>query len=442
MDYAVDSTQGIVEALKAEDSSLISLSQDITLEETLSITHSVDIDLNGYKLWITEPEAITVSKGKVTFKNGTIISEEDDPIVAIKEGTTVTLGADLKINATKCAVYVKNKAKVIVDGAEITSLGDHAAVFVEGSGTAKENTTLDIRSGEIVAEKQTAVSVKRGGILLVKGGKIESKTNECNKNKTASIYLNDTRTQMRMSGGEAYSEFTSAIVVMGGAYALINGGLVSSRSRKETTISIQGANTSLVMSGGKVFSEASDGILIGGIDKDEVNSLAIKGGVVSVAAAQNCVSIVAGEGKPAVSITGGRFHGKLDLHFIEDGYAGEMDDLGYIEVKDVDDIESPIEPLPDDRPCPPPHPGQDRPGGHLPPDPNPVNKTYMLKRPTPVYGSPSRRFVICHITGAVKVVSEGYVDESTGEQYFFIEFVLAGVGGRGVGYILASSILQ
>lgn len=437
MDYTVDDQKSLLEALASDDCSKIILSQDVELEDKLSITSNVEFDLNGYKLWIGSAEGVTVSKGKVSFYNGTIVSPEDDPIVSENSGTVVTLGADLKFNATKCAVYVKNKGKVVIDGAEIESLGDHAAVFVEGSGTAKENSTLVMKSGEIIATQQIAVSVKSRGIFVFKGGRLESKVDAKNKDKTSTVYLNGAGTRMEMTDGEIYSEFTSALSVIEGASIELSGGLISTQSTTEPVVFVQGSKSSFEMTGGKLSSESTDGILIGGLERDQFNTLSITGGVIAVPIKNKCIATVAGEGQSVIQITGGRFHGDLDNKFVAVGYVMEKDELGYWVVKNAEDID----PVPDYPPEPGPQPGPE-PGPSPGPTPYPpiVNKLGLLDRSTPVYGSPSNRFVICHVVGSVWVLSDGYVDNETGDRYSYVSYVLAGVGGRGTGYILSSLI--
>lgn len=430
MVHEVDTQTSFLAALSEEECSEIMLSSDVELEDKLVIKKDLQIDLNGYKLWAAVAEGITVSKGHVIFKNGTIIGPEDDPIVAEGMGTVVTLGSDLKVNATKCALYVKSRAKIIIEGADIQSLGDHAAVFVEGSGLAKDNTCLELRDGQIVATKQIAVSVKKGGIFLLSGGYLESKVDARNVDETSTIYLHGARTKMDMFGGEVKSEFTSALSVVDGAQAYIRGGLISSGTRTETTVSVQGQNSCLSMSNGKISGVDSDGILVGGLDKDQVNAVVVSGGVISVRSSRKVITEVAGEGQPAISITGGRFHGQLKLSYIEAGYTGQKDSLDYIDVIRDQDIPQ----LPDG-PFDP-----DSSGGYMNPDPTISNKSVVVSRPVPVYGSPSRRFVICHIVGSVRIITTNHIDNTTGENYSFVEYVLAGVGRKATGYVLTSMI--
>ena len=420
MIHEVGTHASFISALSDVECSQILLSADIELSDKISIKQDLQIDLNGHRLCTSVIEGITVSKGNVLFVNGTVIGSESDPIVAEGVGTVVTLGAGLSVNAAKCALYARGRAKIVIDGADIESLGEHAAVFVEGSGLAKDNTCLELKEGQIVATKQIAVSVKKGGIFIMSGGRVESKVDAANPDKTSTVYLHGARTKMELLGGEIESVFTSALSIVDGPQAYIKGGLMSSSTRTEAAIFVQGPNSCLSMSNGEISSANSDGVLVGGLDKDQVNAVVVSGGVIAVPNSRKPIVEVAGAGHPAVSITGGRFHGDLNFSYIEDGYVGRKDSLGYIDVISIEDASQ----LPDD----------------IEPAPIVPNKSVMLSKPIPVYGSPSRRFVICHIIGCVRIITTDHVDNQTGDNYSFVEYVLAGVGLRATGYVLTSMI--
>lgn len=433
MEYRVDSLKDFLDALKSEDCSKIVLDGDISLVDKITIEKALEIDFNGMAIACDVFEGINITKGRVTLTNGTLMSSEDDPLVVSGAGATLVLGTGLKVNASKCAIYVKNKGKCIIDGAEIESLGNHAAIFVEGSGQAKENSTLEMRDGLVVSTKQIAVSVKKGGIFLMKGGRLESKVDAENPDKTSTVYLNGARTRMEMTGGEVYADNTAALSIIENATAILSGGIIQSDGKGEPVLSIQGNGSTLIMNGGKIRGDNTDGILIGGIIDDELNYITITDGVIAVANSKNCISTVSGEATPEIKIAGGRFHGRLNKEFIAPGYSITKDNLGYWVVEENIQPGPPIDSDDDDE--------DDKPTPQPPtPEPMYLRVSATIDKPTPVYGSPAKKFIICHLVGAVTVLSTDHINNASGENFSLIEYVLAGFGGRSTGYVVTSAL--
>lgn len=418
MNYNVSTQTQFLQAVTAEDSSTIIFDKDITLAERAEIAHDMTIDLQQHVLSVSTVEGIRAVKGKLTILNGTIVSSEDDPITAENSGTCITLGQGLIVNASKCALYVRKRAKMICAGADIEALGSHAAVFVEGQGTAKENTTFDLRSGQIVSQNQIAVSVKSCGVFLMKGGHVESRVREENPDKTSSVYLYGPRTRMEMSGGEIVSEHTSAISIFEGATCTITKGTVASHAVAEPVIHVCGSNSCLHIVEGQ-FTGDSDIIIISDLDADQSTHVCISGGTFWTKLRSWIILCKLQDGEPEISITRGRFHGQISAAFIAEGYAIQTESDGWRSVLPEDEISS-------------------DPGSRPDPDPDPqVNFTrcVVLSKPTPVYGSPSRRFLIHHVVGCVTILSVGHVDPVTHDQFCCVQFVLSGSGTRSTGYI-------
>lgn len=418
MNYNVSTQTQFLQAVTAEDSSTIIFDKDITLAERAEIAHDMTIDLQQHVLSVSVVEGIRAVKGKITILNGTIVSSEDDPITAENSGTCIILGQGLIVNASKCALYVRKRAKMICAGADIEALGSHAAVFVEGQGTAKENTTFDLRSGQIVAQSQIAVSVKSCGVFLMKDGHVESRVGEENPDKTSSVYLYGPKTRMEMSRGEIVSEHTAAISTFEGANCTIAGGVVISHASHEPVIHVHGdtSGSTLQIAGGSFTGEHTI-ISINGISVEPCNYVYISDGVFFTDLNEPIISCEAAEGAAEIAVVGGRFHGQLLDEFIAEGFARQKDADGWYQVVDEADVQPEPEPEPE-------------------PEPDPeFADSMVLKRVTPVYGSPSRRFLIHHVVGCVRILSIGHIDSETQDKYCYVQFVLSGSGTRGTGYI-------
>ena len=436
MEYIVNNMQALIDALAQSDCTKIKFSDNISADSPLNISKDVEIDLSGYALQIDTLEGLTISGGQSTIKNGRIISNEDDPIAVAGLMTALTLGPALTITTQECALYVKQRGKVVIDGAEIKSNGDDAAVFIEGYGVAKNNSYLEMRSGTISSYNQTAVSVAKRGKFTLIDGRVECKIDDFNVSKSASVYGTGGGTIIEILGGEIYSPGVAALGGAENATILITGGRLSTDSEHEPVIKLSGTGITYVQSGGVVASHATSGIHIHMIEDAKID-IKIHGGEISVPVSKLCIDSNV-DLADSIVIDGGKFHGGLDTSYISPDCKYIIDEDGYLVIIVPDDE-------PDDNESndtPEEESGTDNePDTELEPEPEIKEVAYggVIARPTYVYGTPCKSFLVTQIVGAVKVVSEGHKD-SLGNTYSCIKYKLPGNGKQCIGYVLSSAI--
>ena len=167
----------------AADGATITLTNDISITEKLSIDKSLTLDLNGKT--ISAASDIWAKSGTVTIKNGTVEAAGDafivgdylggkekatgDASLVIGEGVTVRVTGD----GCNC-VYVRSsdhEATVTTSG-ELIATGKDAAA-IQGNGISKGNVT--VLGGKVVCENGTAIYHPQEGTLTISGGEVTGK---------------------------------------------------------------------------------------------------------------------------------------------------------------------------------------------------------------------------------------------------------------------------
>lgn len=450
MTYFANKQSDIAQNLLLNDVKVIELTSDVTVEDPIEISKNVKLDLKGHTLAIPIHEGMSITSGEVSIENGTIITASSDPISVINYETSLTLGDNLKVNSSQCAVHIKRRGRVINDGADIASTGEYSAIFVEGFGSAKDNSTLIVKSGNIVSKDHVAISATKGGTVKVLGGYIETQCNpEDRKDSHSAIHVSGARSSLIVEGGDVYSEHTSAVSIAEGAKFLLTGGTVVSDSKDHPSVNLYDDGTSFEMTGGSVKSLGCDGIFCESIETYHSLSVTIHDGLVEVPSNKKLVTYDIRSQEPSVNIFGGLFHGKMNPSHIPEGYAAEILDNGYIKVGvrpegDSDDNQNTSG-------------SEDSNSGKQEQDTNSseddennddednesdlleAGQSIQLVALTPVYGSTSNKYHIYDLVGSATILK---VEENsvTNEKYYKIQFIRPGHGGKSVGFILASSI--
>lgn len=199
-----------------------------------------------------------------------------------------------------------------------------------------------------------------------------------------------------------------------------------------------------------------------------------------VAKANSSLTLVSGSIKSvsgyAVSVTNGSFtmtggcvetSADLDAIYTEGSRAkvnldgGQVKDHKSVEIEVAESVEEPSaesEPVevgikPEPKPEPQPEPKKPEPKPELkkpepkkpepkpePKKPEPKNPQSGVVKSATVYGSPSSKSPRGTISGPVKIISTNHIDPRTQTEYVYVSYIVAGIGGRGVGYIKASAL--
>ena len=462
MTYYASKTSDISQNLLLEDVEVICLTSDVSIEDPIEISKDVTLDLGGYVLSILIHDGVSITSGTVLFKNGTIVTAVSDPISVSNYETVLTLGENLKVNSSQCSLHIKRRGKLVVDGSDVMSTGEYAAIFVEGFGSAKDNSTLDVISGNIVSKEHVAVSATKGGTVRVSGGFIETQCNpEDRRFSHSSIHVSGARSNLIIEGGDVYSEHTSAVSVAEGSTYLHHGGTVQSDSTNYPAVNLYNDGTSLEMDGGQIKSLGCDGIFCEDISTYHSLKVIIKDGLVEVPSKKSVVVKDIRSEEPLVEIYKGVFHGILNPEYIPEGYSAVLLDNGYIQVdvsSDEPDGSIDDHTPTDDRP---PIVDNDDPEIITPvvpnTDPDPDSDTPELDdkesdedfydagmsikivRSVPVYGSTSTKHHIYDLVGCATILKLEH-NNMTNEDYYKIQFIRPGHGGKSIGFILTTSI--
>ena len=180
----------LAEAVSAASTgNTITLLSDAELTATLSIANKqIILDLGGNTLGAASgfDTAVKVQRGTLTVKNGSInVPNTAFEIAANKNNelstmtSTVTLESDVTVTSeTDCCVYLYGKtAKLVVDGAKLTSNGVYATI--QGQGTTKYygNTVIEIKNGaEIISSKSSAMYIPQKGTVSVSDSTVQGAT--------------------------------------------------------------------------------------------------------------------------------------------------------------------------------------------------------------------------------------------------------------------------
>ena len=258
---------------KLEAGEEVSLEDDITISEDLSITISsaVELDLNGYTITVDErdSEVFTISsEGQFTVSD----SESEGKITGSNEhlflvnGTLKLTGGSLEDN-TAAPVKVNAGGKFEMSGG---SVSDNENAAGNGAGVYSKGGTITISGGELAGNK-----AKNGGAvfceetdLTVSGGQI--KGNEATEGSGGGIYAKNSKVKFSNGtiGGVNHSDlvnFDKSQINEGNYAAKYAGGLYLTGSTLDMTGGTVAGNVSIEHEGGGItFGGGSYGSITGG----------------------------------------------------------------------------------------------------------------------------------------------------------------------------------
>lgn len=173
---AVENAAGLAAALEDEDIELVTLTDDITIDDALSIPSDREIDLNGKTLKCdTDGKTIfQIKEGNVSFSNGTIELNNTfaggnyaDIVVGVDNSQNsdksdeVTSRATATFNNVKFSgsIYVSYGSTVEISGSEITSELYGICTNANASKNSTEQVTIKITDTKLVGETPVFINV-------------------------------------------------------------------------------------------------------------------------------------------------------------------------------------------------------------------------------------------------------------------------------------------
>ena len=179
----------------AEESSTITLLDDVTLTQSTDVKESIILDLNGYTVTgrdnayslriygsgvsVTIEDGSGTGKGKITSgrdDNGGIVQVADAAALTLESGTIEATGAN-----GGCPVLVMGKGAISSDNEGATfnmtggTLKANGYFALAGNGTW-DGTTINISGGTIKSAKSAGIYHPQDGTLTLKGGTISGTT--------------------------------------------------------------------------------------------------------------------------------------------------------------------------------------------------------------------------------------------------------------------------
>ena len=193
------------------------LYKDVTLNDPLTISKSVTLDLDGKTL--TLGAVLTQNAGEVEIKNGTLTASVIDAIQPTGNSTKLTMGEGLTYTATSGAnFYVQDGAELVIDGAEITTEGVYVPVY--GESGAK----ITMTSGSVFSKVTSAIGVNTGTIAIT-GGTV---TTDQATGTYATVYAIGSTSSVAISGDAEINGSYEGVQLTGGATGTISGGTIDS----------------------------------------------------------------------------------------------------------------------------------------------------------------------------------------------------------------------
>ena len=149
------------------------MSSDVKLTGQVVIDKDMTFDLNGYTLTITEDANISVQKGELTVKNGTVVAAGYAFRVEASAGNAIlNIENDVEVTAVNCAVFIKKPGSVLNTEGDLTSTGGFATI--SGNGLVENGgVEVNITGGSVTHESYAAVYFPCTTELNISGGIIE-----------------------------------------------------------------------------------------------------------------------------------------------------------------------------------------------------------------------------------------------------------------------------
>jgi len=237
--------------VEAEANDTIKLIKDVALEETVNISNSLTLDMNGYNIFATDTRAIWHHEGTLNIiGKGTISADKRNndnfssasSVIRVGdnegENSALVLGENVIVTSTHCygiTYFGKDTQTVVIDGTVSVS---GSAPAISGNGTGDLSKAFVTVNGTVSSENEVAIYNPQDGSLVINGtvkgtGGIEAKSG----NTTVSVGNNakiiataDEPSHNPSSNGTSTNGY--AIVVAnnknykGNASVAVNGGMV------------------------------------------------------------------------------------------------------------------------------------------------------------------------------------------------------------------------
>ncbi len=152
------------------------MSSDVKLTEQVVVNKDMTFDLNGHTLTMTESANISVQKGELTVKNGTVVAEGYAFRVEASEGNAIlNIESDVEATAGACVVFIKKPGSVLNTEGDLKSTGKFATI--SGNGNLENGgVEVNITGGSVTHETQSAVYFPNTTELNISGGTITGTT--------------------------------------------------------------------------------------------------------------------------------------------------------------------------------------------------------------------------------------------------------------------------
>ena len=174
----VSTEAALVSAIADTTVSVVTLTKNITLTNTVNIARDVVINLNG-KTVTSSTKAFNIVDGEVSIDNGTITVAGAHSLyvdgTATGSDITLTLGEDLVVNSDNCAIFIKGAGAKLVTAATLTSTGPYATLSGNGN-KGNEVDSITIIGGSITHASTMAIYVPQTGKFNITGGTITGTT--------------------------------------------------------------------------------------------------------------------------------------------------------------------------------------------------------------------------------------------------------------------------
>ena len=232
------------------DNWTVIVNESLVLEQPIEIAGK-NVTLNLMGNTITADTAIKMSSGSLELLNGTIDAAVDGifAVAGAGESGSITVGADMTINAVDCAIVAKGPITVDVNGTLVSTGGAYAPLTGNGNATAA-GTVFNINEGAVIKSADVGIYFPQTGTLNINGGTITGKTAVYVKgsefNMTAGT-LNGTGAVVEYAHGANGAEATGdalviensdyvqggpAVSITGGKFVSTNGKAVASYAQE------------------------------------------------------------------------------------------------------------------------------------------------------------------------------------------------------------------
>lgn len=394
MNTEVRTIKDFTEALQDAECSKITLMSNIQVLSNINIDRTICIDMNEFTIRVHIADGLAVSDGEVEFMNGSIISQVPIGFVISGKTTSVILRPDVIVQSEGCAIYVKERAKLLIDGSTVTSTRSGNAITIEGHTIAKQNTSVEvINGGKLSSNEASTIDVSKRGSFKLTSGEIECASSD------AAVVGTGKGTSISLADG-------SIIKCAGYVFEV-----------DEFAECIEGDYISEAYSEDDVVSDSEPTL------EDQVISNAVEesADVEEAVEVEEPTEVEEAADEPEASVEG-------STEPVENtSEVAEIDsDTSTDESKSAQEVVVKEKPQPTTVKSVQPKVD--------------VPKNIVLKKPVYVYGTPSNNIVIGKVTGSVSILMQDVRGSDGSMDFVLISYLMSGMGGRGTGYIRKSDI--